>query len=93
MLGSIEALASLFDDDGQKHTFFNMKNRFSGDTPAHTAIRHGWLEVVRSLVEHGTNPLTTNRFGETILDYEEYFEPGEVTSIVDGYKKRLDPHS
>lgn len=85
---SIEALASLFDqDEAQKAVYFNAANRFSGDRPVHTAMRHGWIEVLRCLVRHGADPTAQNRFGDTVLDYEGDYEPGEVREILDVYRQ------
>ncbi|KAH8883357.1 hypothetical protein GQ53DRAFT_798357 [Thozetella sp. PMI_491] len=87
---SIDALGSLFGDDAKRVTYFNMANRFSGDRPVHTAMRHGWLEAFRSLVRNGADPTISNRFGDTVMDYEGDYEPGEVQEIIDGYQQSLE---
>ncbi len=86
--GSIEALAKLFTSDEKKVVFFNMANRFSGDRPVHTAMRHGYLEVLKAVVRHGGDPTVANRFGDKVVDYEGDYDPDEVKAIIDGYLER-----
>lgn len=65
-----------------------MPNRFSGDRPVHTAMRHGYLEVLKVLVRHGADPTLPNRFGDKVMDYPgDHYEQDEVRSIVEGYGK------
>ncbi|KAK3497212.1 uncharacterized protein B0T23DRAFT_77950 [Neurospora hispaniola] len=86
---SIETLAALLDSEEDKATYFNMANRFTGDRPVHTAMRFGYLEVLRTLVTHGADPTAKNRFGDTVLDYPGEYEMDEVKSIVDEYRARF----
>ncbi len=81
--GSIETLAELLNTEENKATYFNMANRFSGDRPAHTAMRHGFLGVLRALLANGADPMAKNRFGDMVVDYLGDFEPEEVLSIVE----------
>ncbi|KAK0632904.1 hypothetical protein B0T14DRAFT_560545 [Immersiella caudata] len=85
---SIEALAELVGDEEKKVVFFNMANRFTGDRPVHTAMRHGYLDVFKSLVRHGADPTVKNRFGDAVTDYSGDYEPEEIQDIVDEYNKR-----
>lgn len=39
-----------------------------GDTPLHTAFRHGSTAVARLLIEHGANPAEVNDEGQTAFD-------------------------
>ena len=87
--GSIERLAELLSTKENKTTYFNMANRFSGDRPVHTALRHGFLEVFKALVSHGADPTVKNRFGDAVMDYPGDFEPEEVQKVVDEYKSRI----
>ncbi len=80
---SIEALAELLSTEKNKATYFNMANRFSGDRPAHTAMRHGFLGVLRTLLANGADPMAKNRFGDMVVDYLGDFEPEEVLSVVE----------
>ena len=89
MSASIETLAALLDSKEDKTTYFNMANRFTGDRPVHTAMRFGYLEVLRTLVMHGADPTAKNRFGDTVLDYPGEYEMDEVKSIVDEYRARF----
>ncbi|EGO52222.1 hypothetical protein NEUTE1DRAFT_105216 [Neurospora tetrasperma FGSC 2508] len=86
---SIETLAALLASEEDKTTYFNMANRFTGDRPVHTAMRFGYLEVLRTLVTHGADPTAKNRFGDTVLDYPGEYEMDEVKSIVDEYRARF----
>jgi ankyrin repeat protein len=85
--GSIEALAGLLSEKDKKAEFFNMTNRFSGDRPVHTALRHGYLDVFRALVKHGADPTAENRFRDKVTDYEGDFEKDEVQRVVDEWRK------
>ncbi|CCC06047.1 hypothetical protein SMACR_00264 [Sordaria macrospora] len=85
---SIETLASLLGSEENKTTYFNMANRFTGDRPVHTAMRFGYLEVLRALVAHGADPTAKNRFGDTVLDYPGDYEMDEAKSIVDEYRAK-----
>ncbi|KAK0656188.1 hypothetical protein B0T16DRAFT_31110 [Cercophora newfieldiana] len=84
---SIEALAELVGDKEKKIVFFNMANRFSGDRPVHTAMRHGYLDVFKALVNHGADPNVKNRFGDVVTDYPGDYEPEEVQAVIDQYNK------
>lgn len=53
-------------------------------------MRHGYIQVLRTLVCHGADPLAPNRFGDVILDYPGDYEIDEVQAIVDEYKMRRD---
>jgi ankyrin repeat protein len=86
--GSIEVLAELLGTEENKAVYFNMANRFSGDRPVHTAMRHGFLDVFKALVANGADPTVKNRFGDTVLDYPGDFEPDEVQRVVDEYRER-----
>ncbi|KAJ4414894.1 hypothetical protein N0V85_002962 [Neurospora sp. IMI 360204] len=85
---SIDTLAVLLGSQENKATYFNMANRFTGDRPAHTAMRFGYLEVLRTLVAHGADPTAKNRFGDTVLDYPGDYEMDEARSIVDEYRAK-----
>jgi hypothetical protein len=85
-LGSITALADLLATDEKKAIFFNMADRFTGDRPVHTAMRHGYLSVFKTLVAHGADPTVRNRFGDRVEDYPGDFEAEEVHRIVENYK-------
>jgi len=87
-VGSIEALAELVGDEEKKVAFFNMANRFTGDRPVHTAMRHGYFDVFKALVRHGADPTVKNRFGDAVTDYTGDYEPEEIQEIVDEYIKR-----
>lgn len=63
-----------------------MANRFTGDRPVHTAMRFGYLDVLRALVAHGADPTAKNRFGDTVLDYPGDYEMDEAKNIVDEYR-------
>jgi ankyrin repeat protein len=85
-VGSIETLAELLGSTENKSTYFNLQNRFSGDRPVHTAMRHGFLATFKALVANGADPTAKNRFGDSVTDFLGDFEPEEVQSIVDQYK-------
>ncbi|KAM7213527.1 hypothetical protein V8F06_011082 [Rhypophila decipiens] len=85
---SIEKLAELLSSDEKKRIYFNMANRFTGDRPVHTAMRHGYLDVFKVLVRHGADPTIKNRFGDSVLDYIGDYEPAEVQAIVGTYISR-----
>ncbi|KAK2073415.1 hypothetical protein P8C59_007701 [Phyllachora maydis] len=88
---SIHALAGLFGADAAgRAAYFNIANRFSGDGPVHTALRHRYLEPFRALVKHGADPTRKNRFGDAWVDYAPDFEEGEVAGVVEAYRKRMD---
>ncbi|KAK1758579.1 hypothetical protein QBC47DRAFT_145538 [Echria macrotheca] len=84
---SIEALAEIIDDPARAAAFFNLANRFTGDRPVHTAMRAGYLDVLRALVRHGADPTVKNRFGDVVGDYlsGDFEEEGEVTAVVDAF--------
>ncbi|GAB1311486.1 hypothetical protein MFIFM68171_01696 [Madurella fahalii] len=86
---SIQTLAELLDTDENKATYFNMANRFSGDRPVHTAMRHGFLDVLKVLVANGADPTVKNRFGDMVVDYPGDFEPEEVQQVLDEYRDRI----
>lgn len=73
----------------KKTIYFNMANRFTGDRPVHTAMRHGYLDVFKSLVRHGADPTITNRFGDRVVDYPGDYELEEVQAIVDEYTFKI----
>jgi hypothetical protein len=87
--GSIETLAELLGSGGNKAIYFNMANRFSGDRPVHTAMRHGHMGVLKVLVANGADPTVKNRFGDMIVDYLGDFEPEEVHKLVDEYNSKI----
>ncbi|KAK4192390.1 hypothetical protein QBC35DRAFT_221740 [Podospora australis] len=88
---SIEALAELLDTPDKRSAYFNMANRFSGDRPVHTAMRHGYLDAFKALVENGADPTVKNRFGDRVVDYPaDHYEQDEVHKVVDEYKDKLD---
>ncbi len=89
--GSIEALAELLDTKENGVAYFNMANRFSGDRPVHTAMRHGFLGVLDSLLANGADPLATNRFGDMVVDYLGDFEQEEVLGLVEKYVGKAMP--
>ncbi|KAK3938074.1 hypothetical protein QBC46DRAFT_318418 [Diplogelasinospora grovesii] len=82
---SIETLADLLHDNEKKAQYFNAANRFSGDRPVHTAMRHGFVDVFKTLVRHGADPTAKNRFGDTAVDYPGDFDPSEVHRIMSEY--------
>lgn len=84
--GSIEALAELLENAENKEAYFNTANRFTGDRPVHTAMRHGFLGVLEVLVAHGADPTATNSFGDRVVDYLGDFEPEQVQRVVDEYE-------
>ncbi|KAK3330739.1 hypothetical protein B0H66DRAFT_73460 [Apodospora peruviana] len=86
---SIEKLAELLATEENKKVYFNMENRFSRDRPVHTAMRHGYLDVLKALVRHGADPTVKNRFGDSITDYPGDYEPEEVQKILDEYYARI----
>ncbi|KXX75833.1 Ankyrin repeat domain-containing protein 27 [Madurella mycetomatis] len=86
---SIQTLAELLDAEENKETYFNIANRFSGDRPVHTAMRHGFLDVFKALVTNGADPTVKNRFGDTVVDYPGDFEPEEVEQVLDEYRDRM----
>ncbi|KAK4197809.1 hypothetical protein QBC40DRAFT_180069 [Triangularia verruculosa] len=87
---SIDTLADLLDDDEKRAAYFNMANRFSGDRPIHTAMRHGYLDAFKALVTHGADPTMKNRFGDIVEDYPGDFDPEEVSQVVEDYRTRMD---
>ncbi|KAK5656473.1 hypothetical protein OQA88_4856 [Cercophora sp. LCS_1] len=86
---SIEVLAELVDDEEKKVIYFNMANRFTFDRPVHTAMRHGYLDVLKALVKHGADPTVKNRFGDAVVDYQGDYEPEEVQQVIDEYSARI----
>lgn len=68
-----------------------MANRFSGDRPVHTAMRHGFLGVFKALVTNGADPLVKNRFGDMVVDYLGDFEQEEVLSFVEAHEGKAMP--
>ncbi|KAM7195926.1 hypothetical protein V8F20_007291 [Naviculisporaceae sp. PSN 640] len=86
---SIEKLAELLASDEKRAIYFNMGNRFSGDRPVHTAMRHGFIDVFKALVRHGADPTIKNRFGDCVFDYLGDYEPEEVQAVVDSYTSRV----
>ncbi|AEO65528.1 7a611f84-7f45-457a-851c-a2729b532d36 [Thermothielavioides terrestris] len=84
---SIEALAELLGSREHRATYFNIANRFSGDRPVHSAMRHGFLDVLKVLVANGADPTAKNRFGDTVADYAGDFEPEEVQRVIDEYRR------
>jgi hypothetical protein len=88
-IGSIEVLAELVDDEDKKVIYFNMANRFTFDRPVHTAMRHGYLDVLKALVKHGADPTVKNRFGDAVVDYQGDYEPEEVQRVIDEYNARI----
>lgn len=89
--GSIKTLAELLGSRENKIIYFNLANRFSGDRPVHTAMRHGHLALLKVLVANGADPTATNRFGDMIVDYLGDFEPEEVQRVVDEYEGKAIP--
>ncbi|VBB73402.1 Putative protein of unknown function [Podospora comata] len=87
---SIDTLSDLLDDNEKRAIYFNMANRFSGDRPIHTAMRHGYLDAFKALVNHGADPTLENRFGDVVEDYPGDFEPEEVSRIVEEYRTKVD---
>ncbi|KAK3986372.1 hypothetical protein QBC44DRAFT_333399 [Cladorrhinum sp. PSN332] len=87
---SILALADLLGSDDKRTTYFNMANRFTGDRPVHTAMRHGYLDVFKALVSNGADPTVKNRFGDIVEDYPGDYEPEEVQRVVEEYRERVD---
>jgi hypothetical protein len=87
--GSIETLAELLGSRQNRAIYFGMANRFSGDRPVHTAMRHGHLGVLKLLVANGADPTVKNRFGDMVVDYLGDFEPEEVHRLVDEYKSKV----
>ncbi|KAK3694171.1 hypothetical protein B0T22DRAFT_437273 [Podospora appendiculata] len=85
---SIEKLAELLESDEKRAIYFNMANRFSGDRPVHTAMRHGYLHVFQALVRHGADPTAENRFGDSVMDYPGDHDQAEVQKVIDEYKAR-----
>ncbi|KAH6630767.1 hypothetical protein B0J18DRAFT_422178 [Chaetomium sp. MPI-SDFR-AT-0129] len=88
-IASIQTLADLLHTRANKTLFFNLSNRFTGDRPVHTAMRLGYVSVLKVLVTHGADPTATNRFGDTVEDYLGDFEEGEVRGVVEGYLRGL----
>lgn len=76
-------------DEEKKAVFFNMANRFTGDRPVHTAMRHGYFDVFKALVNHGADPTAKNRFGDAVTDYVGDYEQEEVQAIVNGYIQKM----
>jgi ankyrin repeat protein len=68
-----------------------MANRFSGDRPVHTAMRHGHLGVLKVLIANGADPTVKNHFGDKVGDYLGDFEPDEVHKLVDEYNSKATP--
>ncbi len=91
MTGSIETLAELLSTEENKTAYFNIANRFSGDRPAHTAMRHGFLGVLRALLANGADPMAKNRFGDMVVDYLGDFEPEEVLSVIEEHVGEVVP--
>ncbi len=60
-----------------------MANRFSGDCPVHSAMRHGFLGAFKALVANGADPTAKNRFGDLVVDYLGDFGQEEVLQIVE----------
>ncbi|KAK4461208.1 hypothetical protein QBC42DRAFT_330359 [Cladorrhinum samala] len=87
---SILTLAELLESDDKKSTYFNMANRFTGDRPVHTAMRHGYLDVLKALVSNGADPTAKNRFGDMVVDYPGDYEPEEVQRVVEEYRDKMD---
>ena len=87
--GSIETLAELLGNEDKKVEYFNMANRFTGDRPAHTAMRNGYLDVFKTLVRHGADPTVKNRFGDAVTDYPGDYSPEEVQAVIDEYNERI----
>ncbi|KAK4153430.1 ankyrin repeat domain-containing protein 27 [Chaetomidium leptoderma] len=85
---SIEALARLLGSSENSATYFNLANRFTGDRPVHTAMRHGFLGVLKVLVANGADPTAKNRFGDMVVDYLGDFEPEEVLRVVEEYNTK-----
>jgi len=56
----------------------------------HTAMRHGYLEVLKVLVRHGADPTLPNRFGDKVMDYPGDYEQEEVRRIVEGFGKMVE---
>jgi hypothetical protein len=52
-------------------------------------MRHGFLDVFKTLVAHGADPTVKNRFGDMVGDYLGDFEPEEVEGVVEEYRQRL----
>ncbi|KAK3362474.1 hypothetical protein B0T25DRAFT_467788 [Lasiosphaeria hispida] len=90
---SIETLSELLESDEKRKIYFNMANRFSGDRPVHTAMRHGYLDVFKVLVQHGADPTAKNRFGDVVTDYPGDYEQDEVQQVVDEYQVRISGNS
>lgn len=38
-------------------------------TPLHLAVTHGWTGLIEPLLLHGANPLSTDKFGRTAMDW------------------------
>ncbi len=89
--GSVETLAELLSTEENKTVYFNIANRFSGDRPAHTAMRHGFLGVLRALLANGADPMAKNRFGDMVVDYLSDFEPEEVLSVIEEHVGEVVP--
>ncbi|KAK0716835.1 hypothetical protein B0T26DRAFT_707430 [Lasiosphaeria miniovina] len=83
---SIDALAELCGTPAHRQEYFNMANRFTGDRPVHTAMRHGYLDVLKALVRHGADPTVKNRYGDRVVDYPGDYEAEEVQKVVDDYE-------
>ncbi|KAK4224899.1 hypothetical protein QBC38DRAFT_369899 [Podospora fimiseda] len=87
---SILALADLLETEERKTIYFNMANRFTGDRPVHTAMRHGYLDVFKTLVQNGADPTVKNRFGDKVEDYPGDFEVEEVQRVVEEFREKVD---
>ena len=51
-------------------------------TPLHIAIKEGFLDFTRMLLDHGADPNIQEDFGRTALDYAEIFEQPEMEGVL-----------
>ncbi|KAK3898734.1 hypothetical protein C8A05DRAFT_18732 [Staphylotrichum tortipilum] len=88
---SIETLAELLGTKDNRAAYFSMANRFSGDYPVHSAMRHGFLGAFKALVASGADPTVKNRFGDMVVDYLGDFEQEEVLRVVEEHQGAVMP--
>ena len=57
----------------------------NGWTPLHCAAEAGSKKIVRVLLDHGSNPWASDRYGDTPLDVARVYHKVEVVEVLESF--------